>query len=156
MTKHDNSKPVTASELSQMGVCERLVRYEHQHGKLATRSQKQHRDRGNAAHRQFMEDALRSQRADSRTDAKPWCWIASAVYGPEAKETHVLRRFRDLVLRKLAIGRLAIAFYYRHSSVLARLISRSDAARLAARVLLTPAVFLAKFTLANRDRRHTR
>src|SRR5215510_8822100 len=137
MTKHSNSKPVTASELSQMGVCERLVRYEHQHGKLATRSQKQHRERGNAAHRQFMEDALHSQRTDSRTDAKPWCWIASAVYGPEAKETHVLRRFRDLVLRQAAIGRLAIALYYRYSPMLARSISRSDTARPAARALLS-------------------
>ena len=44
---------VTASELSQMGVCERLVVFEHRHGKRWSRERKQAVRRGLLAHQQF-------------------------------------------------------------------------------------------------------
>ena len=41
------------------------------------------------------------------------CFIATAVYGDiNAREVHVLRDFRDKVLRESRIGRAAIDLYY--------------------------------------------
>ena len=41
------------------------------------------------------------------------CFVASALYGPEAFETDVLRRYRDERLAVSAPGRLFIRLYYR-------------------------------------------
>ncbi len=44
------------------------------------------------------------------------CYIATAAFGSyEAPEVKVLRRFRDCVLKKNALGRAFVAFYYRNS-----------------------------------------
>jgi len=48
------------------------------------------------------------------------CYVATAVYGPEAPELDVLRRWRDEVLLRRPIGRAAVAWYYRASPSLVR------------------------------------
>lgn len=47
---------VSASELAQMGVCERLVVFEHRHGKRLTVEQQQAIKRGRRAHARFYRD----------------------------------------------------------------------------------------------------
>ena len=47
---------VSASELAQMGVCERLVVFEHRYGKRLTVEQQQAIKRGRRAHARFYRD----------------------------------------------------------------------------------------------------
>ena len=61
------------------------------------------------------------------------CFIASAVYGPEAEELLALRRFRDNVLCPSLLGRCFIRTYYAVSPSVASALKKSPAAR--ARVL---------------------
>ena len=54
------SATVSASELAQMGVCERLVVFEHRFGKRFTPEQEQAVRRGLNSHRRFYQEAGRA------------------------------------------------------------------------------------------------
>ena len=71
------------------------------------------------------------------------CFIATAAWG-SALDPHVgsLRRFRDRFLLNHAPGRAFVALYYRFSPPLADYIAARPAARMAARTLLWPLVFV--------------
>lgn len=57
------------------------------------------------------------------------CFIATAVYGDaEAPQVRALRTFRDNQLMPSALGRAAVAAYYRVSPPVARLLQRSPRA----------------------------
>lgn len=98
---------VSASDLAQMGRCERLVVFEHLHGRRGTARQRHARARGLVEHEQFYREGLASEQADR----KGRCFIATCVFG-EAWQTEVLRRFRDEALRPSAWGRRVIRLYY--------------------------------------------
>ena len=51
---------VSATQLAQMGVCEKLVVFEHRHGKRPTGLQRMALKRGLRAHRQFLRQARTS------------------------------------------------------------------------------------------------
>ena len=51
---------VSATQLAQMGVCEKLVVFEHRHGKRPTGLQRMALKRGLRAHRQFLRQASTS------------------------------------------------------------------------------------------------
>ena len=51
---------VTATQLAQMGVCEKLVVFEHRHGKRPTGLQRMALKRGLRVHRQFLRQASTS------------------------------------------------------------------------------------------------
>lgn len=53
------------------------------------------------------------------------CFVATAVYGPDAFETKLLRKWRDDFLYPTLPGRLAIRAYYNISPFPAKIISRS-------------------------------
>jgi serine/threonine protein kinase len=53
------------------------------------------------------------------------CFIATAVYGPDAFETNLLRKWRDDFLYSSLPGRLAIRAYYSTSPFLAKVIFKS-------------------------------
>ena len=74
------------------------------------------------------------------------CFIATAAYG-SALEPHVvaLRQFRDRYLKRTALGRAFIRFYYRHSPPVAAVIARHEWLRLLVRMLLTPLVLAIAF-----------
>ena len=83
------------------------------------------------------------------TDKPGWfsrggCFIATAAYGADRVDRiRVLLRFRDRVLCRFPLGRLAIACYYRLSPHLAAIIGRHDRLRSLTRLLvLEPLVFL--------------
>ncbi len=55
------------------------------------------------------------------------CFIATLCYGDfNAPEVLLLRRYRDDILLKYSIGRIAIKFYYFISPSIARAISKSN------------------------------
>jgi hypothetical protein len=136
---------VSASALSQMGVCERLVVFEHREGKRPSPAQKAALRRGVRAHRSFASDGSSDGISDARWVGR--CFIATYVFG-EAPETQVLRRFRDRVLRPRAAGRRLILVYYRLAPAVCRAMRRWPLARVAASWVLKPVVWLVRRLLA--------
>ncbi len=107
--RSDNGRIVSASDLAQMGRCERLVVFEHLHGRRRTAQQQRARERGVVEHERFYREGLATSAQAIR---KGRCFIATCVFG-EAWQTQVLRRFRDVALRSNAWGRRLIWCYYR-------------------------------------------
>ena len=103
-----SGRMVSASDLAQMGRCERLMVFEHLHGSRRTARQQHARARGLVEHEHFYREGL----ASAQADRKGRCFIATCVFG-EAWQTQVLRRFRDEALRPSAWGRWVIRLYYR-------------------------------------------
>ena len=76
------------------------------------------------------------------------CFIATAAYGtPMAHEVDVLREFRDRYLLNSAIGSVFVDGYYRLSPHAADTISKSEALRVAARIVLTPVIWMTQIFL---------
>lgn len=108
--RHRADAMVSASELAQMGRCERLVVFEQRQGQRRLPHQEAARRRGLEAHRCFEEEGLTARKAGSRHAGR--CFVASMLLG-EAWQTQVLRQFRDEVLRPRGWGRGLIRLYYR-------------------------------------------
>ena len=100
---------VSASDLAQMGRCERLMVFEQFHGSRRTAGQQRARARGLVEHEHFYREGIA---ASAQAARKGRCFIATCVFG-EAWQTEVLHRFRDEVLRPSAWGRRVIRLYYR-------------------------------------------
>ena len=130
------SASVSASELAQMGVCERLVVFEHRYGKRCLPEQQAAIKRGRREHERF----YREGRIASTTHG--CCFIATMVFG-EGPETQTLRAFRDQVLRRTPTGRRLIATYYRVASGICRMLERQPWAHSVLRVALQPVIWLA-------------
>lgn len=111
------SRGVSASDLAQMGVCERLVKFEHHCGRRRTSDQLQALDRGRRAHERFYLDRHDDGRSRGR------CFVATLLFG-EAPQTRVLRRFRDQVMRPRPMGRRLIALYYRSAPTVCGFLER--------------------------------
>jgi hypothetical protein len=97
-----------------------------------------------------MLDALAANARVDTSEIKGRCFIATAVYG-EGVETRTLRRFRDAVLRKTAPGRWTIGVYYRIGPSINRLLAGSARWRAVIRLLLKPAVPLARLMIDESD-----
>lgn len=100
---------VSASALAQMGRCERLVAFEHLHGRRRTARQQRARERGLVEHERFYREGLA---ASAQAARKERCFIATCAFG-EDWQTRVLRRFRDVALRSSVWGRRLIWCYDR-------------------------------------------
>jgi hypothetical protein len=93
---------------------------------------------------QIIDPSLKSTSAGGST----FCFIATAAYGSYLDHEVVsLRRFRDNYLLSSALGRAAVSFYYRNSPPVAEFIARHDALRLAARLVITPIAYAARFPM---------
>jgi len=108
---------VSASELAQMGVCERRVKFERDRGRRRTPEQLQAMERGLRAHEEFYREGQDVPRTGGR------CFVATLVFG-EAPETHILRCFRDQVMRPRPLGRRFIVGYYRFAPAVCRFLNR--------------------------------
>ena len=137
-------RSVSASELAQMGVCERLVVFEHRHGKRRTRAQRSAIERGLQAHERFYLDGQAGSEARGR------CFIATMLCG-EGHKTRVLRRFRDRALRPWAWGRWLIVLYYRVAPGMCEVLARWPVVQSAIRVALRPGVWCAERWLQTRE-----
>ena len=150
--KCEKKTVVSASELSKMGACERLVLFEARYGKRESQSEQEAIERGRAEHDKFFRDAVRSESDVSTSLAKPWCFCASLAWGPDAPETNMLRKFRDRILRKTAFGRWFIRAYYKMAPKLCRHLDGRTKIIHALRLGLMPVVWIAKVVLAEQHK----
>lgn len=133
--EHQRRDTVSASELAQLGYCERVVHLDWQHGPRRSQAQAAAQERGNQAHAEFYKDSLEIARA-SQTKGK--CFVATLALG-ECEETRALRAFRDLYLRRSDVGRWCIGAYYRLSPALCRALQSRPVALAIVRTLVTAA-----------------
>ncbi|HSR97724.1 MAG TPA: fibronectin type III domain-containing protein, partial [Kofleriaceae bacterium] len=69
------------------------------------------------------------------------CFVATAAYGSlMANDVEMLRRFRDLLLRRSVLGELAVEAYYTFGPAVAGVVGESDLLRSTAREVLAPIV----------------
>ena len=123
---------VGASDLAQMGRCERLVVFEHLHGSRRTAGQQRARARGLVEHEHFYREGIA---ASAQAARKGRCFIATCVFG-DGWQTQVLRRFRDVALRSNVWGRRLIWSYYRLAPGICTCLRRWPALQAAVRVVL--------------------
>lgn len=71
------------------------------------------------------------------------CFIATEIYGDDAKEVEILRHVRDRDLLPNPLGRSLVALYYRVSPSIIALMRRSTVVRIPIRALVAISVFLA-------------
>lgn len=141
------SKAVSASELSQMGVCERLMVFEHLYGKRVSPAQRQAVRRGLMEHERFYQEGIHASARRGR------CYIATLVLGP-GHETMVLRRFRDHVLRPYGAGRWAIKAYYRTAPAICRILEHWPRLQPAVRLALRAVALAAARLVQSEDGDH--
>jgi hypothetical protein len=134
---------VSASELAQMGVCERRVYFEARYGKRAPGSRKAAIEHGRQEHDKFFNEGVSVNPNVQASLNKPWCFIASMVYGPAAPETQLLRLFRDRFLRRCVGGRAAVRFYYQWSPKVCEFVRGRAVAVWSVRMCLWPVVRIA-------------
>ena len=130
------SASVSASDLAQMGLCERLVVFEHRYGKRRLPEQRAAIERGRREHERFYREGRIASALTGR------CFIATMVFG-EGPETQTLRAFRDQVLRRGPTGRRLIVTYYRVAPGVCKLLERQPWAHSVLRIALRPVVWLA-------------
>lgn len=130
-SRKKDPKTVSASELAQMGVCERLVVFEHRYGKRHTAAQRAAIQRGLIEHDRFFRDGV------SPSENKGRCYIATLVF-MEGSETASLRRFRDQVLRRKAMGRWLILTYYKTAPSVCTLLEHCPWLQPLVRAILRP------------------
>ncbi|MES2356565.1 MAG: CFI-box-CTERM domain-containing protein [Pseudomonadota bacterium] len=147
--RQEKDKFVSASQLAQMGVCERYAYFESVYGKRYSREQRDAQDRGNHAHEVFLQEAqLVNSKLNTDEDTKRWCFIASCAFTVDAPEVRTLRVFRDRFLRKSRIGRAFIINYYRYSPAVVRTMERHSIAKRLTRACLRPLVFIASLMIS--------
>lgn len=113
---------VRASDLASDATCEQRGRFDAERGFARTQEHQARVDRGTLMH----------ARAEARAYARPVpalaggrrCYVATALYGPDAWQTCALRDWRDRALIPHAAGRAAVAIYYAVSPALVRLAAR--------------------------------
>ena len=138
---------VSASELAQMGVCERRVKFGHDRGRQRTPEQLRAMERGLRVHEDFYRDGHDVARDGGR------CFAAMLLFG-EAPETRVLRCFRDQVMRPRPLGRRLIVVYYRFAPAVCRFLDRRPSLLPVARWLMGGVVPVAGRWLEWQRRRH--
>lgn len=110
-------RALTVSEVAGLLYCERKAYYDRAYGKKTTSQAGKRAKEGEIAHLRFAEEGAKRQ--DKR------CFIASAVYGPDAIQTRRLRHWRDQTLMCNAPGRLVVQAYYLVSPPIAEILARS-------------------------------
>lgn len=129
--RRKKSKTVSASELAQMGVCERLVVFEHRYGKRSTASQRAAIERGLEEHHRFYLQGI------DISEKKGRCYIATLIFGATWEVT-ALKAFRDRLLRPYTVGRWLIGVYYRTAPTFCKVLERWPSLQPVARVILRP------------------
>lgn len=118
-------RAIASTDLARMVTCETQFVLDRKHGDRATPSVVRRRQEGIAAHAEHHRNVTAHHNARS---ARGPCFIATAVCGEFAWQTEALRDFRDAVLARSRLGRIAIGAYYLVSPPLARWLSRSPRA----------------------------
>lgn len=122
---------ISASDLARLGYCEAKTVFDAHRGERVTAEQRARREDGQRAHQQFHDDGQnRASPGDRR------CYVASHIFGSDAAETDLLRRYRDAKLLPYPAGRLLVSAYYSVSPWLCRILPRVPGARATVRAVL--------------------
>lgn len=143
---------VSATELAQMGTCERMVWLEHRLGRRRTPEQDAAARRGLAEHARFFNESQRLLSGGAEPTCGR-CFVATLLLANNAQATpHLatLRDYRDLVMKRSKLGRCLVISYYRIGPALCRTLVRHAWLQGSARAIV---VALAKLAAASLDRR---
>lgn len=116
MTARPDHRHHTISDIVSAVYCEQKMIFDRTYGIRENDDVRAWREDGITQHKHFERAARRGQ--DRR------CFIATAVYGPEAPETRFLRAWRDRKLMPTRPGRALVRTYYLVSPLLLPLLSR--------------------------------
>ncbi len=117
---------ISATELATLGRCERQVVLDARYGKTTARSTEPDRRRGDQEHlRHHVEVQRYAKEPMAAGDNR--CFIATAIYGPDAWQTWALRGWRDRRLLPSPAGRILVRLYYTVSPWVARHALRRNA-----------------------------
>jgi len=140
-------RAIRASDLAKMTVCEQKLVFEKRYGERLTRGQEERIRDGNRGHAQYLRQAFVVNPDVHSSESKPWCFIATELWGEDAAETCALRALRDAILHRYALGRAFTRVYYRMSPAVAAYLARHPRVGRFAKAGLTPVVAAAKFAL---------
>ena len=146
-SQRKRSVPIRASDLAKMTVCEQKLVYEKRYGEQLTRAEARRIRGGNEGHALYLRQAFSLNPAVRSSETKPWCFVASTVFGETAAETNVLRALRDSLFRRYAIGRAFMRLYYRLSPAFAIYLAARPRAQGFVRHALKPAVAIGQWLL---------
>jgi hypothetical protein len=89
-------------------------------------------------HKLNILDAIKGDSNSGNTTGSKSCFVATACFGsPHQKTVVTLRQFREVVLKKHALGRLFVKSYYQFSPSLAEAIKHSPVLRYPITIILT-------------------
>lgn len=110
--------------------CEQKVVFDRERGDARPLEVRAKAAGGTFEHLRFQVEGQTRAAMDRR------CFIATAIYGPDAPETNFLRAWRDRVLIPTRAGRLLVRAYYATSPKLVPALTNSRHAARAARMAL--------------------
>ena len=142
-------RAIRASDLAKMTICEQKLVFEKRYGERLTPSQQERIRDGDRGHARFLRQAFVVNADVRSSESKPWCFIASELWGEGAAETCALRALRDATLRRYALGRAFTRVYYRVSPTVAACLARHPRFRWLAKVALTPVVAVVMYGMRN-------
>lgn len=128
MPPKQTPKHLTVTEIVSAVYCEQKMICDIERGRSETREVRAKREDGISRHKRFEAEGRRTQ--DRR------CFIATAVYGPDAFETDFLRGWRDSVLLPTRSGRIFVRIYYLVSPRLVPMLERHTRLASAVRTVL--------------------
>lgn len=99
--------------------CEQKVVFDRERGDARPLAVRAKAAAGTFEHLRFQVEGQTRAAMDRR------CFIATAIYGPDAPETNFLRAWRDRVLMPAMAGRLFVRAYYAVSPSLVPMLCRS-------------------------------
>jgi hypothetical protein len=140
-TRTRRQRAIRASDLARLVVCEQKAAFEDRYGERQDARSARNIDEGNRQHAAFLRQAFLVNPAVKSSEAKPWCFLASEIFGDFAAETEDLRIFRDRILRPYAVGRKLVRLYYEMSPIVVAWLSRSPIRRACMRVAIRPVVW---------------
>lgn len=115
---------LSATQLAELGICERQTLYKHR-GRTgqAGATTRQAKQRGEVEHERRYKELTRPTPtlAPAGGPGDRRCFIATAIYGPDAWQTNALRSWRDTCLLPHGLGRALTRTYYCVSPALVRL-----------------------------------
>ena len=142
---------IRASDLARLVVCEQKTAYEDRYGERQDARRARNIDEGNRQHAAFLRQAFLVNPAVASSEAKPWCFVSTEIFGGFAAETEDVRVFRDRILRPYAVGRKLVRLYYKVSPIIAAWLSKGKARRAVMRIAMKPVVWAARRLLRHVD-----